>query len=146
MSSNETGGTAHTFCTAYFQNGFGPVFAPVLRAFCKCMNARNRRAYSESNWAKWPQQEIHGDSSYMSAYLDSQDSKATGQLSAISALLMHLSQYRQGKMKLQIVGYFCFLEEMIKATEFLSPSSHGYLGRSRVCHCLIGSDFSCWSL
>lgn len=46
------------------------------------------------------EQEIHGDYSYVSAYLDSQDSKTTGQLSAISALLMHLSQYRQGKMEL----------------------------------------------
>lgn len=35
---------------------------------------------------------------------------------------------------------------MIKATEFLSSSSHCSPGRSRVCHCLIGKDFSCWSL
>lgn len=93
------GGTANIFCTAYFQIGFGPVFAPVLRAFWKCTDASNRHASSESNWAKWPEQEIYGHDSYVSAYLDSQDSKTTGQLSAISAPLMHLSQYRQGKME-----------------------------------------------
>lgn len=56
------------------------------------------------------------------AYLHSQDSKATDQLSSLPVFLMQFSQCKEVKMELLSVWYF--LEGMFKVSEFLSLSSH----------------------
>lgn len=85
------GGTAHTFCTTYFKldldqslllcwEHFASAWMPATGEFILRViepNGLNRR---------------HMEITALSAHLDSQDSKTTGQISTISALLMHLSQ------------------------------------------------------